>query len=420
MISENKTIRKRFIISTIFVVIINGICLSLYFKIGISPYIERNNAIKNDIDNLITENISYDEFINKFNLYKEKYNFEYLIKDNNYKTVVKTNKNTSQLLYSNIITFDNTSYLLEIYINREMTIGDAVTGFMLFQFCVVFVISIIFTFFVNKNILTPIDKIINDIKKYKLGHLPKKIKVKGQIDLIQNEFVDLVELLEEEKKEQNRIIASISHDIKTPLTSIIGYSNLINEEDLTKEQIIKYNEKINLKSKNIKEILNCFDDYLINSTNQSIKFKKILIHDLVKQINDDYLLELEFKNITLIINCNCYDLYINIDISKIKRAIANIIQNSIRYIKEDGKIVIDINYNKENFVFEISDNGKGVDKKIIKKIFDPLYTTDNSRKISGLGLSICKEFITLHNGTISAYNNDMGGLTIKFTIPNNI
>jgi len=287
MISENKTIRKRFIISTIFVVIINGICLSLYFKIGISPYIERNNAIKNDIDNLITENISYDEFINKFNLYKEKYNFEYLIKDNNYKTVVKTNKNTSQLLYSNIITFDNTSYLLEIYINREMTIGDAVTGFMLFQFCVVFVISIIFTFFVNKNILTPIDKIINDIKKYKLGHLPKKIKVKGQIDLIQNEFVDLVELLEEEKKEQNRIIASISHDIKTPLTSIIGYSNLINEEDLTKEQIIKYNEKINLKSKNIKEILNCFDDYLINSTNQSIKFKKILIHDLVKQINDD-------------------------------------------------------------------------------------------------------------------------------------
>ena len=112
-------------------------------------------------------------------------------------------------------------------------------------------------------------------------------------------------------------------------------------------------------------------------------------------------------------------MYINIDVSKIKRVISNIIQNSIRYIKENGKIIIDIDYENDNFIFKISDNGTGVKKEILDKIFDPLYTTDTSRKISGLGLSVCKEFITLHNGKIYAYNNELNGLTIKFIIPNN-
>lgn len=416
---KNKTIRKKFIINTIILVIINGICLALYFQIGIYPLIDRNNEIKEDIDNLVKEDINYSEFIDRFSSYKDEYNFEYVIKDNNNVVVTENKQFNSQLLLSNIVNFDNNSYLIEIYINREMTLGNAVTGFMLFQFGVVFIIAIFLTFFVNKDILSPIDKIIKDINDYKLGHRPKKIKIKNQLDLIQNEFVDLVDLLEEEKKEQNRIIASISHDIKTPLTSIIGYSNLINEEDLTKEQLIKYNKKINLKSKSIKEILNSFDDYLINSTNQSINLRKILVKDFVKEIKDDYLLELEFKDISLSINCNCSNMDINIDVAKIKRVISNIIQNSIRYIKENGRIIINIDYENNNFVFKISDNGTGVKKEIIDKIFDPLYTTDTSRKISGLGLSICREFIILHNGSIKAYNNDMNGLTIEFTIPNN-
>ena len=416
---KNKTIRKKFVISAILSVILNGICLGLYFKIYVYPFIERNNAIKKDIDNLVNENISYEEFIDKFKLYKDKYEFEYLIKDRDHNIVLKTNKFNSQILYSNIITFEDSSYLLEIYINSKMTLGHAITGFMLFQFIVVFIIAIFITFFANRNIFSPIDKIIKDIKDYKSGKRPKKTILNSQLDLIQNEFVDLVDLLEEEKQEQNRIIASISHDIKTPLTSIIGYSNLINDEDLTKAQIIKYNNKINLKSKNIKEILNSFDDYLINSTNQSINLENILIKDFIKKIKDDYLLELEYKKISLNINCSCSNMHIKIDVSKIKRVISNIIQNSIRYLDKKGKIIIDLDYDNNNFVFKISDNGIGVKKEILDKIFDPLFTTDSSRKISGLGLSICKEFILLHGGTITAYNNDIKGLTIEFTIPNN-
>lgn len=419
MISNKKTIRKKFLLNIFLAIILNGICLGGYFRLYIYPLIEKNNAIKNKIESIIIQSNSYEDFITNFTNYNTKHNFTYLIKDTNYNLLFSNNNKNSQLLYSNIITYEDTSYLLEVYVDRKMTIGDAITGFMLFQLSIVFTISLLITAFVNKNLLSPIDKIINDIKNYKLGYRPKKNKIKGQLDLIQNEFVDLVDLLEEEKKEQNRIIASISHDIKTPLTSIIGYSDLINTEDLTKNQILKYNEKINLKSKNIKELLNCFDDYLISSTNQTLKLKTILIKDLIKDIKNDYALELEYKNINFSINCNCTNMYITIDVAKIKRVIANIIQNSIRYISTNGKIILNIDFEENNFIFTISDNGKGVPEEIAKKIFDPLFTTDNSRKISGLGLSICKEFVNLHHGSIKAANNDLGGLTIKFTIPNN-
>ena len=91
----------------------------------------------------------------------------------------------------------------------------------------------------------------------------------------------------------------------------------------------------------------------------------------------------------------------------------------ITHIDGDGIINISVKKIKDYYQFDVSDNGSGT-KEDLSKIFEPLYTTDKSRKISGLGLSICKEIVTSHGGIISAYNNEMGGLTIRFTINNKI
>ena len=123
------------------------------------------------------------------------------------------------------------------------------------------------------------------------------------------------------------------------------------------------------------------------------------------------------KNIEFKIKTNCQNLIIEIDLSKFKRVFSNIITNSIRHYDKDKKI-LNININEEKngkIKFEIADNGSGCKEDLVK-IFDPLYTTDKSRKISGLGLSICKEIIESHNGTIKAMNNKLGGFSIIFTI----
>ncbi|MDE5888591.1 MAG: sensor histidine kinase, partial [Bacilli bacterium] len=90
----------------------------------------------------------------------------------------------------------------------------------------------------------------------------------------------------------------------------------------------------------------------------------------------------------------------------------------IRHYDKNKKILnININEQKDDkIIFEIADNGSGCNEEVLDKIFEPLYTTDKSRKISGLGLSICKEIVESHNGTIKAINNKLGGFSIIFTI----
>ena len=235
--------------------------------------------------------------------------------------------------------------------------------------------------------------------------------------LLQNDFVDLVETLETEKKKQNRIIASISHDIKTPLTSILGYSErLLTNANLSDDVKNKYANKIYNQAISLKEIAEEFDDYLSSNINENDKLEKISIKYIVDYLNKYYKEDLREKNIDLKIRTNCPNSLILVDLAKFKRIFSNTITNSIRYLnKNKNSIIININSEKNDKIkFEIADNGIGSED--LDKIFEPLFTTDKSRKISGLGLSICKQIVESLSGTITAMNNKMGGLSIIFTI----
>ena len=167
----------------------------------------------------------------------------------------------------------------------------------------------------------------------------------------------------------------------------------------------------------MKELIEDFDDYLSCNINDSLKMKSIKISELVDILKEDYELELKDKNIKFKIKTTCPNSYVNIDLFKIKRVFSNIITNSINHNidKENKKIEIEIYKRKKDICFNISDNGKGVKEEYLEKIFEPLFTTDPSRKISGLGLSICKQIIDIHNGKIYAYNNNYG-FSIEFIL----
>ena len=104
---------------------------------------------------------------------------------------------------------------------------------------------------------------------------------------------------------------------------------------------------------------------------------------------------------------------------KLKRVFSNVITNSVTHFKgNEGVINVNITSQANLIRFEIADNGGGIaDEKDLKRIFEPLYTSDPSRKISGLGLSICKQIISSLDGRIYAKNNSIGGLSIVFVLP---
>ena len=408
---------KRYVRAIILCFLINFFILCGWFLIRIKPLIPRLQHFKEEV---FTEEIkkyyeSYNDLINDINKTSSNHNILINVEDINGNIITENKKENGDIpLVSEMIKVKEDVYLIEIYFDNYASITKIVIELLALQSVLIILILLITALYTREIVLKPINRLIEEIRDYKFGKKPKKRELNTEFDLISNEFSNLTDLLDEEKAEQTRIIASISHDIKTPLTSIIGYSDLLKEQNLN-EEAKKYNEKINSKALNIKELLSTFDDYLLNQEKIELNRSLVQIKDIVNQLNNDYKIELENNNIEFLITTKIPEKYISIDILKMKRVISNMVSNSTRYLKNGGKIMIDISEEGKFYKFVIKDNGPGVNEKIINKIFDPLFTTDSSRKISGLGLSICKEFIEIHGGTLKAYNDE--GLVLEFILP---
>ena len=408
---------KRYVRAILLCCLINLCILCIWFLIRIKPLIPKLQHFKEEV---FTEEIkkyydSYDDLLVDINQTSVNHNILVNVEDIDGKLIAGNKKENGDIpLVSEIIKVKDDVYLIDIYFDNYDSITKIVIELLLLQSTLIILILLITVLYTREIFLKPINGLIEEIRNYKFGKKPKKRKLNTEFDLISNEFSNLTDLLDEEKAEQTRIIASISHDIKTPLTSIIGYSNLLKDKELD-EDASKYNNKIYDKAINIKDILSNFDDYLLNQEKISLDLSLIQIKDLVNQLNDDYKIELENNNITFTITTKIPEVYLNVDILKIKRVFSNMISNSTRYLKNGGEIKIDITQEDNNVKFIVRDNGPGVKEDIISKIFDPLFTTDSSRKISGLGLSICKEFIEMHGGTLKAYNDE--GLVLEFILP---
>ncbi len=413
---KNRRLEKRFIYAVIIGSVVNLITLVLWLTFRINPIILKIEALKSEIFNNEVEKKydSYEDMLIDIKEVAKKHNLIINIEDISGKNLTNNKIKIDVPLITKMLETTDNTYLIKIYFDNHSNISRAILELIIIQIILVTIILFITFIYTRQTLLKPINTLIDDIRNYKFGKKPKKRPLNTEFDLIANEFANLTDRLDEEKAEQTRIIASISHDIKTPLTSIIGYSNLLKDQNLGEESQ-KYNEKINEKAINIKDILSTFDDYLLNQERIELKPTLVQVKDIVNELNNDYKIELDNNNIKFTVTTNIPEEYLNIDILKLKRIFSNMISNSARYLKDGGKILIDISPYKEYIKFIVKDNGPGVNEKIIDKIFEPLFTTDNSRKISGLGLSICKEFIEIHGGTIKAYNDH--GLTLEFLIP---
>ena len=419
--------RKGFIITVISLVLFNFILVALYYTIYLNKEVNEHHTKVSE--QLTKEIINIKEIINESNnqdqellKYAKEKNITITISNQENELIKKynskkTDKTNTNIEVSQIIEIQDTHYLLKLSQRKDILGAYTIIDFLLFELLIIVTLCIFGIIGANKKILEPLNQLSKDFSKYKLGILPKKRKVRSGIDFLQNDFVELVDKLEEEKQKQNTIIASISHDIKTPLTSILGYSELATKESTSAKSKERYINTIHNQALVMKEIIEEFDDYLSCNIKDEKKVEKLSISHLVDYLNAYYKEDLKEKNIEFKIKTNCQNLIIEIDLSKFKRVFSNIITNSIRHYDKDKKILnININQEKNGKIkFEIVDNGSGCKEDLVK-IFDPLYTTDKSRKISGLGLSICKEIIESHNGTIKAMNNKLGGFSIIFTI----
>lgn len=425
MIRNNMKYKAISIIAIIFLV--NVILISAYCNFLLNKSIKLGiDVTKKDVNSNITsiiEELESNHIVNKTILedISNKYEVEISLEDSS-NNIIYSNIDEHNFDYSKnkMVNINGNSYALMVSKELDVSVSSIIKKLLFLELFIILLTAIVVTVFVNKKILKPIFYLRYDMLAYKNGILPKFRPKKQDIYELQNYFVNLTEALEEEKQKHNGVIASISHDIKTPLTSILGYTSRLENANLSEEVKQKYIVKIGSKALAMKEIMDEFDDYLGSSLNGNLHKEPITSRELFKMLENDYEDDLLDKHIRLKLKNNVKKGVLVVDINKLKRVFSNIISNSVRHMdKEEGLITITLNKKKDYFEFGISDNGEGINEENIHKIFDPLFTTDPSRKISGLGLSICKQIIELHDGEISARNNKISGVTITFKIRDN-
>ena len=253
---------------------------------------------------------------------------------------------------------------------------------------------------------------------YEQGKLPKRSNRMDEIGKLQNTFADMVEVIQAKEQAEHRLVASISHDIKNPLTSIMGYTERLLSTELPPEKQRQYLRCVYDKALGIKSLVDKFDEYLDVGLRDTVPMISVKAKDICSMLQKEYGAELEDAGVNFEINCRCPESCLMCNMDDLKRFFGNLIGNSICHAgAEHLELHILCQKQEDQIEFCFWDNGHGVDPVILPKIFEPFYTTDRGRKVSGLGLSICKNIAKAHGGTVSAENVPKGGLLIRLLLP---
>lgn len=277
---------------------------------------------------------------------------------------------------------------------------------------VILVISTIVGYQFSLRLANPIVSIMEGIRLLSKGDYTKKYSDKGLYKDVYSNIENLSNILKSNEIERKKIekmreewIVNITHDLKTPLSSIRGYSEILldPEYDLSIEDRTKYAEVILDKSNYIESLISDLKlTYHLSNSNIALNKKDENLVDILRESVIDILnhpkyedVEVNFESINEGIKLYC-------DSNLIKRAFANIIYNAIVHNPKGTKIEISINKDRGIRV-EISDNGKGISDEDLTKLFERYYrgtNTGEAHKGSGLGMAISKQIIEGHEGSI--------------------
>lgn len=351
---------------------------------------------------------------------------------------------------SNYYEHDNTKFILDtetfttvsgdefmiITLNAVTDASDYYRSLMLLVFITFLIVFIVTNIVVQKqnmiNIINPIINLTKETERLRTGELETAIIEQGYGEV--RELGSAVEQLRlqlknsiyyQQKFDENRkfLISSISHDLKTPVTSIRGYLDGVLDGVADTDEKKKY--YLSKAVDKTKLINNMIEDLLLYSKldlNQ-MPFEKDRIN-IVKYMGscvEDNSAEFERENKGIILDNKLSDEYlVNIDREKFKRVIQNIVDNAKRNIKKEfGKLTIILRETNSSVIMEFKDNGKGISKDDLPYVFDKFYRADTARAVegsSGLGLAIAKQIVEGLGGRIWAISEIDEGTSIIISL----
>lgn len=290
-----------------------------------------------------------------------------------------------------------------------------------------------FVSWMYRTMVNPINRLKLATRNIKDGNLDFDMEVSGKDEISElcRDFDEMRERLKENAEEKLRadaeskeLISNISHDLKTPITTIKGYvEGIMDGVADTPEKLDRYVKTIYNKACDMDKLIDELTFYSKIDSNKIVyNFSKIYVNEYFEGCAQEYSLELDSKGIELIYESDLTDNVIMMaDAEQFKKVINNIISNSVKYMNRDNGIIrITVKDIDTKIGVDIADNGQGISTKALPYIFDRFYRADASRSQqsggSGIGLSIVKKIIYDHEGTISVESEEGKGTTMHIVM----
>ena len=293
-----------------------------------------------------------------------------------------------------------------IYVQKD-TSGQksAIANSAILIFGCVFLTGSIVFLVIADIIVKPLTRLTNAIKELSNGNYNVRVDNVGQdeISKLNQGFNQMARQLAKQDETRQKFISDISHEFQTPLTSIQGFANILKEEDLPKEQRVKYANIILYNSKRLSSLAkNMLQLTLLDREEIELELTN---YSLVEQMNrvistqENQAME---KNIEIVFEMPKKEIFIEGDEQRLEQVWTNIISNAIKYTNEGGLITITMKKNSKDIEISIEDTGIGMSKEVVSHIFERFYREDKARNVegNGLGLAIVKSIVDLHHGKI--------------------
>ncbi|KKK34234.1 hypothetical protein WN59_08115 [Salinicoccus sediminis] len=317
-------------------------------------------------------------------------------------------------------------------INEENMGQFTTVRFVLFVLSVI-LINTMLILMLARSIISPLDRLSAATKEMGEGNLDVKVETGGrdEISALAREFDEMRRRLKMEKElnetyeeEKRHMIAGIGHDLRTPVTSMKGYvDGLIDGVAKTPEKREKYLKTIAAKADELDTLIDELSLFSrLDEGRAGLLTENIGLDQLLSHIIDEMKLELEESGIELSFENIAGETIIPADRSKLFRVFVNILNNSIKYrMHEKHSIRVQLSTADDHARVIVSDNGKGIGREALSKVFQPFYREDSSRNKntggSGLGLSIVKSIIENHDGYIDIESEPERGTEVTVGLP---
>lgn len=263
---------------------------------------------------------------------------------------------------------------------------------------------------------------INDLKRESATTDIEKLSERMQ-NYVEGKTLEIKSLTERDSFRKD-FLGNVAHELKTPLFTVQGYILTLLEGAVNDKKIrMKYLERANKGVERLVAVIKDLDMIAkLENEGTHLNYETFDILDLIQNVFDLFEMKAKKRNITLSFD-KVYEfpIYVNGDVEKIEQVLINLIVNSIKYGKPNGTTLVGVDdYNDKKFVVKVIDNGEGIEKEHLARLFERFYRVDQSRSReqggSGLGLSIVKHIVEAHNENILLKSTFGEGSEFSFTL----